>query len=214
MDKFLKQKREHDDSGSRKHNESSSNKRVKTRSICKYNERYLAFDFHWTENIDEPLPLCVVCAYKMANESLVPSTLTKHFKTRHSHLQGKSVNYFKRLLEQQTKAGNSFKSRVIISEKSQIASYEVSELIAQNMKAHTLGESLILPECKKIVKRLLGNEAAKEISKVSLSNDTVHRRILEMLTNFEKTVCSNKLQFSDFALQVDESTDNANKAQL
>ena len=59
---------------------------------------------------------------------------------------------------------------------------------------------------------MLGNEAAKEISKVPLSNDTVHRRILEMSTNSEKTVCSNKLQFSDFALQVDESTDNANKA--
>ena len=30
MDKFLKQKRDHDDSSSHKHNESSSNKRVKT----------------------------------------------------------------------------------------------------------------------------------------------------------------------------------------
>ena len=95
MDKFLKQKRKHDDSGSHKHNESSSNKRVKTRSIRKYNESYLAFGIHWTGNIDEPLPLCVVCGYKMANGSLVPSKLTKHFKTRHSHLQGKSVNYFK-----------------------------------------------------------------------------------------------------------------------
>ena len=150
----------------------------------------------------------------MANDSLVPSKLTKHFKTRHSHLQSKPFNYFKRLLEQQTKAGNSFKSRVTISDKAQIASYKVFELIAQNMKAHTFGESLILPACKKVVKRMLGNEAAKEISKVPLSNDTVHRRILEGSTNIEKTVCSNKLQFSDFALQVDESTDNANKVQL
>ena len=94
MNKFLKQKCEHDNSGSHKHNERSSNKRVKTRSIRKYNESYLAFSFHWTENIDEPLPLCVVCGCEMANKSLVPSKLTKHFKTRHSHLQGKSVNYF------------------------------------------------------------------------------------------------------------------------
>ena len=188
MDKFLKQKREYDDSSSHKHNESSSKNRVKTMSIRKYSESYLPFGFHWTGNIDEPLPLCVICGYKMANESLVPSKLTKHFKTRHSHLQVKSVNYFKRLLEQQTKAGNFFKSRVTISEKVQIAFYEVSELIAQNMKAHTLGKSLILPACKKIVKKMLGNEAAKEISKVPLSNDTVHRRILEMSTNIEKTV--------------------------
>ena len=35
-----------------------------------------------------------------------------------------------------------------------------------------------------------------------------------MSNNIERTVCGNKLQFSDFALLVDESTDNANKAQL
>ena len=141
MDKFLTQKREHDDSRSHKHSESGSNKRAKTRSIRKYHESEsdLPFGFHWTGNIDELLPLCVVCGYKMANESLIPSKLTKHFKTRHYHLHGKSVNYFKRLLEQQKKAGNSFKSRVTISEKAQIAFYEISELIAQNMKAHTLG---------------------------------------------------------------------------
>ena len=129
----------------------------------------------------------------MANKPLVPGKLTKHLKTRHSHLQGKSVNYFKRLLEQQMKAGNSFKSRVTISE---------SELIAQNMKAHTLGESLILHACKKIAKRMLGNEAAKEINKFPFSDDTVHKRTLQISTNIEQTVCSNKLQFSDFALQV------------
>ena len=33
---------------------------------------------------------------------------------------------------------------------------------------------------------MLENEAAKEISQVPLSNDTVHRRILEMSTNIEK----------------------------
>ena len=61
MDKFLQQKREHDDSGSNKHNENSSKKRIKARSIRKYNEGYLAFGFHWTGNIDGPLPLCVLC---------------------------------------------------------------------------------------------------------------------------------------------------------
>ena len=106
MDKFLKQICEHDDFGHHKHNESSLNKRVRTGSIRKYNKSYLAFGFHWTENIDESLALCVVCGYKMANGSLVPSKLTKHFK---------------RLLEQQMKAGNSFKSRMTISEKAQIA---------------------------------------------------------------------------------------------
>ena len=82
------------------------------------------------------------------------------------------------------------------------------------MKAHTLGESIILPACKKIVSTMLGNGAALKISKIPLSNDTVRRRILEMSFDIEKNVIGNKLQCSDFALQVDESTDITNKAQL
>ena len=81
------------------------------------------------------------------------------------------------------------------------------------MKAHILGESLILPTCKKIVKMMLGTEAAMQISKVPLSNNTVHRHIVEMSSDIERNVCSNKLQYSKFALQIDKSTDITNKAQ-
>ena len=58
-----------------------------------------------------------------------------------------------------------------VSDRAQIASYQVSELIAQNMKAHTLSESLILPACKKIVSTMLENEAAMIICTITLSND-------------------------------------------
>ena len=101
-----------------------------------------------------------------------------------------------------------------VSDKAQIASYQVSELIARSMKVCTLSKSLILPACKNIVSTMVGNEAAMKISKIPLSNDTVHRRILEMSSDSEKNVCGNKFQCSDSALQVDESTDIANKTQL
>ena len=52
------------------------------------------------------------------------------------------------------------------------------------------------------------------ISKITLSNDIVCRRILEMSSDIEKNAGGNKLQCSDSALQVDESTDIINKAQL
>ena len=68
------------------------------------------------------------------------------------------------------------------------------------MKAHKLGVSLILSARKKIVCAMLGNEAATKIYKVTLSNGTVHRRILEMSSDIEKHVRGNKLQCSDFAL--------------
>jgi len=150
----------------------------------------------------------------MSNESMVPRKLAKHFKNKHSNLQDKPTSYFQKMFEQQQKTASSFKSIVTVSDKAQIASYQVSELIAQNMKAHTLGESIILPACKKIVSTMLGNEAALKISKIPLSDDTVRRRILEMSSDIEKNVSGNKLQSSDFALQVDESTDITNQAQL
>ena len=47
-----------------------------------------------------------------------------------------------------------------VYDKAHIASYQVSELIAHHMKAHTSGELLIFPACKKIVTEMLGNKAA------------------------------------------------------
>ena len=75
---------------------------------------------------------------------------------------------------------------VTVPNKAQIASYQVSELIVQNMKAHTLGESIILLACKKIFSTMLGNEAVLKISKIPPSDDTVRRRILEMSSDIEK----------------------------
>ena len=138
---------------------------------------------------------------KMSNESMIPSKLGKHFKNKHSYLQDKPRSYFKRMSKQLTKTANSFKSTVTVFDKAQIASYQVSELIVQNMKAHTLGESIILPACKKIVSTMLGNEAALKISKIPLSDDTIRRPILEMSSDIEKNVSGNILQCSDFALQ-------------
>lgn len=218
MDKFLNKKRDIDEcdpeSDQNLSVKSCTSKKVKPRPKRKYDDSYLSFGFSWTGNDDKHLPLCLICGLTMSNESMIPSKLDKHFKTQHSHLKDKTTSYFKRISEQQAKTANSFKRLITVSDKAQIASYQVSEMIAQNMKAHTIGESLILPACKKIVSTMLGDEAAMKISKIPLSNDTVHRRILEMSSDIEKNVCGNKLQCSDFALQVDESTDITNKAQL
>ena len=61
---------------------------------------------------------------------------------------------------------------------------------------------------------MFGNEAVMKICKIPLSNDTVCRLISKMSSDIENNVCVNTLQCSDFTLQVDESTDIANKAQL
>ncbi len=65
---------------------------------------------------------------------------------------------------------------------------------------------IILPACRKMVKTMLGDEAEQKISKIPLSNNTIHRRIMDLSADIEENV-QNKLQNSKLALQVDESTD-------
>ena len=60
---------------------------------------------------------------------------------------------------------------------------------------------------------MLGETAEKEISRIPLSNDTIHRRILDLSENIDTNV-QKKLEGSIFALIVDESTDISNSAQF
>ncbi|GFT86883.1 zinc finger MYM-type protein 6 [Trichonephila clavipes] len=100
-----------------------------------------------------------------------------------------------------------------VSEKAQVASYEIAELIAVNLKPHNLAEEIILPACRKIVKTMIGGSADIDIYKISLSNDTIHRRIKDMSENIEQNTAKT-LANSNFALQVDETIDITGNAQL
>jgi len=60
------------------------------------------------------------------------------------------------------------------------ALYEVSLVVAQNMKAHTIAESLVLPAAKILVRNLIGEKDVAKLDSVSLSNDTVKGRIRKM----------------------------------
>ncbi|XP_029650568.1 protein ZBED8-like [Octopus sinensis] len=64
-----------------------------------------------------------------------------------------------------------------------------------------------------MAKTILDDEAEQEISKILLSNNTIHRQIMDLSADIEENV-QNKFQDSEFALQVGESTDISNKAQL
>uniref|UniRef100_K7GH28 Uncharacterized protein n=1 Tax=Pelodiscus sinensis TaxID=13735 RepID=K7GH28_PELSI len=94
-----------------------------------------------------------------------------------------------------------------------LASYEVSKLIAETGYLHTVGERLILPALNIItfrIRRSKGNQLGSR----SLSNNTVKRRIKEMEKNIEETLIHRIQNSQFFALQVDESTDTADAANL
>ena len=129
MDRFLSKKRTSEELSS--NNETTPSdikppaKKNKSRPNRKYDKSYSSYGFMWTGDENQPQPLCLVCGCKMSNESMLPSKLSKHFQASHCSLQGKDLFYFKRLLEQQTKQAVALKSRVTVSEKAQIASYEI-----------------------------------------------------------------------------------------
>lgn len=95
------------------------------------------------------------------------------------------------------------------------ASFEVALKIAERKKAHTIGEELIKPCAEIMVRNVLENKAKREISKISLSNNTVRRKINDMTADVCNQVCQ-KIRASAFraSLQLDESTDIANQSQL
>ena len=205
MDKSLKRKGDGDNN-----NSTTSFKKPKCRL---YSDEYLKFGFRWTGNIEIPSPLCVVCGQTLSNAAMVPSKMRRHLITNHPSLQTKNIDYFQRLSEINATQSQLFKKVITVSEKAQLASYEVAEIIALKSKSHTLAESVILPACKKIVKIMLGDKVEQEISKIPLSNNTIRRRILDLSDNIEESVIS-KFKNSLFALQIDESTDISNHAQL
>ena len=216
MDKFIKRKQSDDNESESKRSKAAKpcDKAPKARPKRQYCDDYLKYGFHWTGSEDQPFPLCVICGEKMSNEGMVPSKLSRHFVTKHSQLQDKNLNYFRRLLEQQSKQKTAFQKLLTVFEKAQAAFYDVAEMIAQQTRSHTLAESIILPACRKIVKRILGDKAEQEIRKTPLSNNTIQRRIVDLSANIEETVQTKLQSTVEFALQVDESTDISGKPQL
>ncbi|GFS52253.1 SCAN domain-containing protein 3 [Nephila pilipes] len=93
------------------------------------------------------------------------------------------------------------------------ASYHVAKLIARQKKPHTVDETLIKPACMEIVRLMLVPNEVKEVNKVSLSADTVKRRIHDMSSDILGTLIKKLLSAEKFALQIDETTIK-NKAQL
>jgi len=103
-------------------------------------------------------------------------------------LLNKDKTYFSRLLSSNVKPSKQLEKLTNISDKPQIASYKVAELIVKKMQPHTIAENVILPACKEIVKLMLGESAEKEVSRVSLSNITISRQIDDVSFDIQKHI--------------------------
>jgi hypothetical protein len=86
-------------------------------------------------------------------------------------------------------------------------------LIAIKLKPHNLAEEILLPAFRKIVKTMNGEAVDIEISKIPLSNNTMHRKLQHLSENIELSTAKD-LKNSCFAIQIDETTDITGNSQL
>ena len=153
----------------------------------------------------------------MSAESMKPNKMKRHSDAKHPNFAGKVIQYLK------NKADGVKKSRLDFGGKYQQqsmaaieASYLVALKIAKAMKPHTIAEELLLPATKDIVRVMLGAEYVNKLNTISLSNNTVSRRIDDMSADIIEQVIQEmkSAPLGIFRIQLDESTDVANCSQL
>jgi len=193
-----------------------SNVKKGKKMFRKYCPEYLQYGFTFIGTEEEPIPQCVLCFETLANESMKPSKLRRHISTKHPETLNKPLMFF----QSKKKELNSTRSNMENVASGQgnknitMASYQLSLLIAKNSAPHTAGENLILPGAKIISSLLLDEKADQQICQISLSNTTVKRRIEEMSVNVKESLISAMKESDFYSLQLDESTDIADKVNL
>ena len=142
----------------------------------KYDTSYLSFGFTKTGDEDAPDAVCLLCNKILANSSLAPAKLRRHFEKNHPTDKNKDISFFKKKLESHNNC-KSFMVKNFKTDNQKIteASYKVSYRIALAGEAHVIGESLIKPCVQDIVSCVLGEEYSKQVDSVScLISTTYH----------------------------------------
>ncbi|KFD48456.1 hypothetical protein M514_10674 [Trichuris suis] len=135
------------------------------------------------------MTFCLNCMKMVSNESMIPSKMKKHLDSAHPDKKDKPLEYYQNLW-------NNFGKRKTLSrmvterskklDKRVIASYEISQLIAETGNCHNIGESLILPAVSTIISAMTTINARGILQSIPLSNSTVSRRIDEMAEDIEE----------------------------
>lgn len=182
-----------------------------------YTDAFLRHGFVNLPSGGEDRPQCVVCHKVLTNESLKPSKLSAHLQKCHPSLQNEDQAYFQRRAV--ALKNIQFGSSGIQTQKLQAAveaSYFVAYKVAEQQKCHTIAENLIMPCAYEMVSKVCGEDQAKKLSAISLSNNTIRRRVDDMASDILSQVTTEIKEslYSKFSLQFDESCDVASCAVL
>lgn len=158
-------------------------------------------------------PKCLFCKWMGSNESMKPNLLQRHFKN-HPEYHNKPLDFFQRKKEEYEAEKRQAKKCYFTPKSSLKASFVAAEFIAKAKKPYSIGQELVLPCTKAIVKEMLGEQAAAKVGTVALSANTVRRRVMDLGEDIENQLKDGVLASPMFAIQIDESTDVSNKAIL
>ncbi|XP_028968356.1 SCAN domain-containing protein 3-like [Galendromus occidentalis] len=175
----------------------------------KYDASYLRFGFIQEPGSEfEPRPLCIVCSECLSNEGMKPSKLQRHRDLKHPDLACKPLEYFQRMRDELKQQQNSMRNMTLGDNNSQMrASYLISLEIAKNKKAYVIGEELIKPCILLASQEVIGHDAYQKLRGISLSRNTVKRRIEHMADNIQDQIIDLVKKSTFYSIQIDESTD-------
>lgn len=182
------------------------------------------FNKEWEEiylftNHNTSKPACLICGFYAVPKKY---NIERHFTTNHSSFNARYP------------LGSSIRSDFIRSKKNELSgqqklfsnksqeltelvrtSYEISLVLAKNKKPYSDGETVIKP-CLQIFSKHCGDggKLSKIVQDISLSRNTVTRRIDDMAENVQEQIISGIQSCKYFSLALDESCDMTDSAQL
>ena len=168
-----------------------ASQQLQSKKKCRqYSKEYLQFGFIHVPNKPQ-IPLCLICESTLVNDSMRPCKLKEHLENKHPSKIDKGLEYFKLLAERREKntLATTRSNRPHIQHQAEaglLASYNISLLIAKAGKAHSIGETLLIPVVHEVLKTVVQVDAPEQITRsILLSNNTVRRRMDEMAADVE-----------------------------
>ena len=133
-----------------------------------------------------------------------PFQLKRHFDKEHPTYNDRYITFFERQSQSAKKSRLDTTGQTAITIRAAVeASYVVSLRIAKSKKPHTIGKELVLPCTNDTVCLMIGADAVKTLNSLSISDNTVQRRIQEMSEDIKNQVVEQIKQSPIFVLQLD-----------
>lgn len=160
-------------------------------------------------------PVCLICRESVS--VLKEYNVKRHYDTKHADkfhqyqglIRHEKVSDLKKQLSGQQQIFTKAAAESIHHVK---ASYAVALILAKKSKPYSDGE--VVKECLENIVEIMFPEKKKEFSKISLSRQTVTRRVEDIGKQIEGNLRNRASEFVFYSLALDESTDATDTAQV